>query len=258
MFTRILIPAIVCVIGGAAAPLPVEQERQMQRIEQLTAEAREHEQIAKRLHMEAEEIKARLAGRPARMGIPEQDRIQAKGRMMELREMAKQAEKAGDTEKARRLWAESKDIEAALQKGQAERELDEVHGRLRELHEAAAEAERQGQHDRAAQLRKKAEGTEQAIHAQVRKQQAVRIKQEAAQLRQRAALAKSEGRHDEARAIMNEAENLERHALEPAGPPREPKKPQDEKQMLLERIERLEVRVERLSKALTQLQQSGR
>ena len=121
-----------------------------------------------------------------------------------------------------------------------------------------AEAERQGQHDRAAQLRKKAEDTEQAIHAQVRKQQAARIKQEAAQLRQRAALAKSEGRHDEARAIMNEAENLERHALELAGPAREPKKPQDDKQMLLERIEGLEVRVERLSKALAQLQQSGR
>ncbi|HEX41033.1 MAG TPA: hypothetical protein ENN81_03115 [Phycisphaerales bacterium] len=259
MFIRILIPAIVCVIGGAAAPLPIEQERQMQQhIERLVAEAREHEQIAKRLHVEAEQIKARLAGRPDRLEIPQQDRVQAKGRVMELREMAEQAKKAGDTEKARRLWAESKDIEVALQKGQAERELNEMHGRLRELDEAAAEAERQGQHDRAAQLRKKAEDTEQAIHAQVRKQQAVRIKQEAAHLRQRAALAKSEGRHDEARAIMNEAENLERHAFELAGPSREPKKPQDDKQMLLERIERLEVRVERLSKALAQLQQSGR
>lgn len=175
---------------------------------------------AHELRRQAEKMKAEL--HEHRRQTEEGNLAEVKERIVHLRELAGEAKKKGQLDKAEHLWEESKHLESALKREVEERDAgrhggemeEKIHHMLRE----AEELERHGHKDEAHQLRNKAEQMIAEIHKHHQKagveDELEKMEMEIRELRELARREKAAGRGEKAEAISREAEELKNHLLE--------------------------------------------
>jgi hypothetical protein len=140
---------------------------------------------------------------------------EAEKRIVQLREMARQAKERGEMDKAEHLWAEAQELKGALNRELEHREkakhMEEMHAELAELKEAIQHAKREGQHDKAAELHEKARIMAGEIKAHQREAGDKKLheaEKRIVQLQEMARQAKQRGEMDKAEHLWAEAKEL--------------------------------------------------
>jgi hypothetical protein len=220
-----------------------EFNRTTARAEQLRAEAKEHEEIARKLKAESEELARNLdrqlqtpqresADREkasADLRQPDQfQRDQQRARMKEkadqLLDQSQKAKQQGRHEQAREFLAQSEELTRRLQSPDArpgpEEYLRNLQNRLQELDQASDRATQSGNPARAQALRQQAEQVQRDLDAANRRADAGRIRNEIRELGIQADKVQAAGNREKAAAIRKEAAALKQRMPDLAPQPR--------------------------------------
>jgi hypothetical protein len=223
-----------------------EFARSKSRAEELQAQANEHEEIARKLRAESEELSRNLDRRlqsprpesPDRAqadkaaaelrqwdeGLRDQQRARMKEKADQLLEQAQKAKQQGRHDQARELLAESEKLTRRLEapdtKPGPEEFIRNLQGRLQELDEASDQAAAAGNPARAQALRQQADQTRRDLDAANRRVDAARIRKDIRQLGEQADKAQADGNREKAAAIRKEAAALKQRMPDLAPQPR--------------------------------------
>ncbi|NLH15901.1 MAG: hypothetical protein GX455_04930 [Phycisphaerae bacterium] len=204
------------------------------RAEELQAQAKEHEEIARKLRAESEELsrnldrqlQARQSESPDRAdsekaaeelrqwneGLRDQQRARMKEKSVELLEQSKKAKQQGRHEQAAQLLAESEELARRLRapdaKPGSEEYIRDLQDRLSQLDQASGHAASAGNPARAQALRRQADQVRSNLDVANRWAEAARIRNEIRQLGQQADMAQSAGNREKAAEIRKEAAAL--------------------------------------------------
>jgi hypothetical protein len=223
-----------------------EFNRTTARAERLRSEAKEHEEIARKLRAESEELarnldrqlqtpppespdrtqadKAAAELRQSDQGLRDQQRARMKEKADQLLEQAQKAKQQGRHDQANQLLAESERITRRLQtpdsKPGPEEFIRNLHDRLQELDEASDRAAQSGNPARAQALRQQADQARRDLDAANRRTEAGRLRNEIRQLGEQADKAQADGNREKAAAIRKEAAALKQRMPDLAPQPR--------------------------------------
>lgn len=204
------------------------------RAEELQVQAKEHEEIARKLRAESEELsrnldhqlQARQSESPDRAesekaaeelrrwneGLRDQQRARMKEKSVQLLEQAKKAKQQGRHEQANQLLAESEELARRLQapetKPGSEEYIRDLQDRLSQLDQASGRAASTGNPARAQALRRQAEQVRSNLDSANRRAEAARIRNEIRELGKQADMAQSSGNREKAAEIRKQAAAL--------------------------------------------------
>ncbi len=211
-----------------------EFERMNGRAEQLRAEANEHQQTARKMLAEADEL-GRIIEREYRFPRPEsperphqsdrdQERAGIKEKAENLRQRAQEAKRQGRHEEAMELMRQFEEIAGRLEIEKARPNPDEyirnLRTRLEETNRAADRAAGAGNSARSRALRQQAEKVERDLDAANRRAQAAHFRNQVQELGNQADRAQAEGNREKAAAIRKEAAVLKKEMMELTNPSR--------------------------------------
>ncbi len=217
-----------------------EYARRGARAEELQAQAKEHEQLARKLRAESEELsrnldrqfqapvpessereKSEKAAEELRQwneGLRQQQRIRMKEKADQLLEQSQKAKQQGRHEQARELLAQSEELMGRLQTPQSrqgpEDHLGNLQARINDLDRASNRAESAGNPARAEALRRQAEQVRSALEAASRRAEIARIRDEIRELGKQADMAQSSGNREKAADIRKQAGALKQRIEE--------------------------------------------
>lgn len=220
-----------------------EFARTSERAEKMRAEAKEHEEIARKLKAESEELASNLdrefqppqresAEREESADIqrPEQSqrdqqRAQMKEKAAQLRQQAQKAKQQGRHDQANQLLAQSEELTRRLEnqdyKPGPEEYIRNLKNRLKELDQASDRAAQAGNPGRAQALRQQAEQARRDLDAANRRVESSRIRNEIRELGIQADKAHAAGNREKAAAIRKEAATLKQRLGEMENQPRQ-------------------------------------
>lgn len=213
------------------------------RAEQMRAEANEHEEIARKLRAESEELTRNLdrefqrpktgpdggdkAADELRQwdeGLRDQQRAHMKEKADQLFDQARKAKQQGRHDQARELLAESQKLTRRLQapdpKTGPEEYLRNLQDRLQELDQASDRAAQAGNNARAQALRQQAEQVRRDLDAATRRAEAGRLRGELREMGVQADKAQAAGDREKAAAIRKEAAALKQRLADGENQPR--------------------------------------
>lgn len=184
------------------------------RIEELCVMAREHEENAKRLRAEAEELERELARGFEEMEMAEHiEKMHHK--IVELKEAAERAEREGHHDEASELHKNAERIAGEIEANRREiedRKLHEVDKRIGHLRRMAEEVEERGEKEHARELWAEAEELERSLKREIERREIGKHLEEmhhrVTELKEAAENAEREGHHDEAGELHEEARRL--------------------------------------------------
>jgi hypothetical protein len=219
-----------------------EFNRTSARAEELRAQAKEHEEAARKLRAESEELAGNLdrqlqapqresadRDKSADLRQPDQSqrdqqRAQMKEKAVQLLQQAQKAKQQGRREQADQLLAESEKITRRLQAPDTtpgpEEYLRNLKDRLQELDQASDRAAQAGNPARAQALRQQAEQARRDLDAANRRAEAGRIHNELRQLGLQADKAQAAGNREKAAAIRKDAAALKQRLADMENQPR--------------------------------------